>query len=975
MVLGKKKTKYKVRLNSGRVLGPLDLGRIRKLIKKGKITGDEQARHYPEGEWFPIRQESEIADILVAVLEGRLGKTDSKLAAPSEPTQAAQNETVILSGQSQENVEEQEEIEPTVIDTEPVEATVVEPIPTPIERIPTKSIVLQKESETRVKEISERQKRISSEKTVVFVRKGLEKQVSVGKTRLSGKDLIRITLLAIGLGYFGYEAFFEEKNEGGTALFREIQIQVPSPSEVSDPNQSKDLLDKAIPYYLQDTVTGYQTAAKAFLLAVNLDRSNIKALALLTSCYINLIELSAKDDRYFNTINQLIEMAKAQGIDLLETVVAQAEYFVMMGRYDAAYQVIEQYFKTHQPTPEIAFYVAYAFFEKGDFQSAAKFLNRVTDDQAFSPKVFYLRAMLQERFGQFREALEDYRKAINKNPNHVKSHIKIASLALRNAELKIAKSEIDFVMKQPQNLDPTLLAEALYIRGILRKQEKSFVSALGDLELAVKLDRTKIEYVIELYNARYEAGESSGRLRDEARMYYHMAEGEKFFAKKQYEEAQEQFLSARGMNLKSPLPLIRLGDLFYLNHDYSNALFNYSKAAEIGSKNIEAHSKWIKLLIETYQWDKAREALERFSSFSGGKRKADQLYGDLSFKQGFLADAEVYYRKAIGRDTADPLLFVQYAEALRRQRKYGDALFYFGLARRYDPSNPEAIVGTSQVIADSDSVFRAIEFLQSELQFAGEVKQPLLVGLAKLWMRTSDFDRTQSVINQAMAVKAGFADAYLVQAELHLKRNRNDKRQLEKALDAYKAYSDLKQSDPSGYLERFKIYVDLVDYPKAQEELDRVFARFPAFPNHHYWRGVLYSKQGNRRRAIEEFKKEVDSHPNNIGALVELGKELIQEGYVLDALNQFSVAMRLAPSQGEPKQMAGYANFLLKNYEGAISLYRAAVAADPGNPMIYKRLGQALMTVGQKEEAAQAFRKFLELAPDAPDRAEIQQYL
>jgi len=72
--------------------------------------------------------------------------------------------------------------------------------------------------------------------------------------------------------------------------------------------------------------------------------------------------------------------------------------------------------------------------------------------------------------------------------------------------------------------------------------------------------------------------------------------------------------------------------------------------------------------------------------------------------------------------------------------------------------------------------------------------------------------------------------------------------------------------------------------------------------------------------------------------------------------------------------MSGYANYLLKNYSGAIALYNAAIARDPGNPLIYKRLGLVYRDVGDLQKAADSFQRYLQMEPDAPDRAEFARY-
>ena len=59
---------YQVKLSSGRVLGPLDLGRITQLIVKKQITGEEVARLNPVGEWKPITQFPEIVSLFLVKL-------------------------------------------------------------------------------------------------------------------------------------------------------------------------------------------------------------------------------------------------------------------------------------------------------------------------------------------------------------------------------------------------------------------------------------------------------------------------------------------------------------------------------------------------------------------------------------------------------------------------------------------------------------------------------------------------------------------------------------------------------------------------------------------------------------------------------------------------------------------------------------------------------------------------------------------
>jgi beta-barrel assembly-enhancing protease len=58
--------------------------------------------------------------------------------------------------------------------------------------------------------------------------------------------------------------------------------------------------------------------------------------------------------------------------------------------------------------------------------------------------------------------------------------------------------------------------------------------------------------------------------------------------------------------------------------------------------------------------------------------------------------------------------------------------------------------------------------------------------------------------------------------------------------------------------------------------------------------------------------------------------------------------------------------------ESALSSYRRAIELDPRAAEAWRGLGLVLQKKGDAEEARTAFRRYLELAPDAPDRAHVE---
>jgi serine/threonine-protein kinase len=69
---------------------------------------------------------------------------------------------------------------------------------------------------------------------------------------------------------------------------------------------------------------------------------------------------------------------------------------------------------------------------------------------------------------------------------------------------------------------------------------------------------------------------------------------------------------------------------------------------------------------------------------------------------------------------------------------------------------------------------------------------------------------------------------------------------------------------------------------------------------------------------------------------------------------------------------AGRKRFLASDLEGAIRQFERATTLSPSDPRAYRELGRARMRTGAVDDAIRAYRRYLELAPEAPDRAVVK---
>lgn len=993
--------RYKIALTSGRVLGPIQLDRIRLLILKNHIRGEETARQYPDGEWRKIHEFPEIAELIAAKLAGQLkderetteyrpilGESVDPYARTilqsDSPDSSEASEQDLLPGAEQSvsiEIQKPVGVKPSARRTPELEKTKVRR-PRPSARNEEKTIVSSREDETQVEvgeeestQISKKPKR-NHEKTVWIQKRTLGDRVLGRRNSWRRRILEPIFALvaAAAIGSTGYDVFLSEPPQKPFVRPAPVRPKLPdSLSKTADPGLSTKIYAEGVKFYLQDTVEGYRLAAEKFRKAAGYDPGNVKALALLASSYINLIDSSNKDEKYFEILAKLIEMSRAKKVDLPETVIANVEFYLVVNKGEAAQNQIIEYTKAHPSYGlEMFYYLALVFFNRGDLASAATFIGKFPDSKVYTAKIYYLRGQLAEKLNDLKTALEDYGKAMKFNPNHAKSYLRAAQILNNLGKLNEAKTGIEFLVNHPNLLSPIDLGRAYYLHAQSQELDRKWEVALYDMERAVQLEPENHDYLLELYTLRAKGGGPIQGFKKAARMYYFMGEGEKLIQKGQYQEALIELLRAREADDQSPAPLVKIGDLFGYMNNIEEQRRNYKLAAKLAPNSIEIWSKYIQVLIQSYEWAEATEAMDRFRKLQVSQSAIDKAAGDLLQKQGNFREAQVFYRKAMSRQAIDPSVYLAYAKSLMSTKNYKDAQFFFALALRGDPLNLDAVIQTAKCIAETDSIDHAISMLQDELNQRSGGHAELLSAIAEFRIQKGEWGDAQQVINQALQANPDYGYAYKVQAQIYMNQEGIDKKALDKALDAYKSFSDRNPSDPTGYFERYKIFARKSNYEKAGEELNRVYEIYPKYPNLHFYLGALYALQGNHAVAVEEFKKEVANHPNSVQGLIALGRELLEMGNATDALKYFTQAMQLEPRSSEAKQNAGWANRALRNYPAAVALLSGAIAIDRANPTLYKRLGIVYRDMGDYGAACKAFKKYLEMEPDAPEKADFQ---
>ena len=168
-------------------------------------------------------------------------------------------------------------------------------------------------------------------------------------------------------------------------------------------------------------------------------------------------------------------------------------------------------------------------------------------------------------------------------------------------------------------------------------------------------------------------------------------------------------------------------------------------------------------------------------------------------------------------------------------------------------------------------------------------------------------------------------------------------------------------------------------YDRALTMLDKLEHGNAPDRNHwtlYYSRGIALERSKQWTRAESDFLKALELSPDEPDVLNYLGYSWIEQGINLDkgkAMVEKAVAQR--PTDGYIVDSLGWAYYRFQDFPKAVEVLERAIELHPEDPAINDHLGEALWSVGRKEEARFQWQRALIFKPDAELQAELEEKL
>ncbi len=995
---------YKIRITPDRVLGPLEFDRVKALVQKGRIHGEEPTSTAPYHSWTPFASFPELSDLLLKKLESDsvrkhgVAEEESELPATKTIINNEPTKTLAVDPEGSRNSKNLSDVDesyemPTLLniktpekkhdDNPDLEKTMIN-LPGVIDSQGIDGGVTKMLSLEHVEQAltpyspAEKSPALLTEGGLPVKRGffGIGKPVDAseyvtetGKKRLMSRNTA--ALLALGILLITLWQAQEEEDHDPSNLFprwhsfRYIEVNFPPRLGITaDPALSADLTERGIEVISHETPGSYIRAIRDYFYpAVGKNPKNSDAKALLATCYMRLSETIPRDQRFFETIEKLLLPGPPQGQWTPDYVVARSEYYQMLNRYDQAQETIDAYLRV-RPTPEILYQRAKIAYERREIDTALNMIAKAIPPenlQKANPRHLLLYANLLEKKGQKDGALENLKRLKKESISYGSGILFYADFMLRNGKPKEAILALRFLVNRPDLLEGMQRAEAFAVTAKAFESLNMMVQAFRFAKAAYKTHYSRDEAEDLLFRIKSKIPQFKDA-------YTFVVAGRQKEKAKETDKAISNYVMALEKNRRDAIPFMMLARLYEEKGDVYEAIDRYQKALfDTPEKPIEAAISLARIYIARFDLEKAKNLINRAEQMAlASKEHLDQvlyLKAAKEIKLKRIDLAEVYFGKALARGSRFIDLYLQMGDLETERKNEKLAEFYYSVALRYEPFQPKAMLGVALTRFHLDSPSRAVSFLKDKLNTQPN-SAAIMTNLAIIYLRSGDQLSGKNYLQNAIRSDSKYAEAFRLLGDLtkdegnHQSDYSAKRHSYRYALASYEMYSKLAPNDPEGFKSTADLYFDIRDLGAAAKNYHKVLELTPNYPDVRLRLAQISRNGGDTERAMTLLSEEIKVNTKSDAAYVEMGNIYMARKDFALATKAFSEAAHINEKNSDALFGLGVVYHLQGGYDNALSLFMRVIKLDPLKADVYWQMGLIYQKLNNRVKAIQAFTNY-----------------
>lgn len=971
----------------GRIFGPFNIEQLFKQIDSGFIQGHELVALYPGGQWISISKSPEFYDRLLDVLSSeakpapapREKKTsERKPLSPQNPSPGSSEEgdtgdevTVTdvaiddagfnAGGFATNGPAGAPGTEPGLFNgaagaIPPGDSASIRAVPPPLEmsraRIAPPVAPVIELSDLKELERKERQKQ---------------------------SKLPFFLLFAAAL--IGATAFlFMPEERSSTITSNRVRLLAPRKNQKALPAAKiAEKYQRARGAFENDTFSSYQKAQSELVqvlegmpVGADFRAARAESLALLCMTYRELWPFSFQDATDINTLSLIKQEARSADPSGAKGATCEVIQYLLAGRYAEAQTLTENTLVEDAQAPVLFEVRGEIYAYAGDPTNALTYFNQAKLQWPAWQKILIQEARVLVKKGQFSQALELYEGVLKKVPSHV-----------------IAKTELAMLeFNQFNHLDRAMELWQAVLNSEERKSKPTEAKALIGLALISEkkgLEKRALEYAQKAFSAdplnkdakelvRRLGGETSigdKKISGQERVYL----GDQYVRAGDYLAAQAEYRAAYEADSRNAVAAMKAGRCLWQLNQSAEAIEYMKKAIAADAKLTPAYVQLADYHAQRFDYQAAAQVLRKIQGIQPSSYEVFRGYASLELGRGNNQGAVSFAQKALKLYENDVETLLIVAKGLMNQRDFQNAKSFAARAIELENSNTEAHAVFAKITVGLQGVDAGANYLQQMVNrlviTQGQQVPPAAidyrVALGEIYFQGERYGLAIDVLKQAISLDRHNKKAMLVLGKTLQAENRVNEA-LETLLNA--AVLDPSDADPI-YLSGL-LYDQAGKYDEAKHQFERVLKINPLYPRVHVQIGKVYLNQKDYKRALDEAALERAANPELVDTYLLAAEAYFGAKQYSNCAAEYQQATKRTRSAGLLVRMARCYR-LSGATESAESILRQALSLESGNADLYKEYGAIYHVKGMASEAVTAYETYLNLAPNAADRGQIEE--
>jgi tetratricopeptide (TPR) repeat protein len=600
--------------------------------------------------------------------------------------------------------------------------------------------------------------------------------------------------------------------------------------------------------------------------------------------------------------------------------------------------------------------------------------------------------------GQMNGAIEEYKKALELDPDNSMIYSEMAEMYLKNNRIREAVDTAERAIKaDPDNLEAHRLLSSVYVQIIGRANVQqppsvdTINNAIREFEEIVRIDPSERQAFLML-----------GRL--------YQVKGDRTKAAEIY----KAYLGIEPGSEEGATALAKLQMDAGNNKEAAELLEEFVKQQPESSAAFQTLGQAYSDLRE---FEKAAAAYRRASELDPDDLELKKSEAQALFFADKIDEAAQQYQELVANEPEDGLSLLRLGQIYRRQMKYDAAREHLKKAEQFFPDSLEVQFNVMLLDRDQgfldDALRRSADILKKsekpDGRYTDSEKQNRRVFLTHQGLLYSTLGKYDEAIRSFTELKSlasddndGSVDALIIDTYRNAKnidkafqyseqalKDAPDNRQLQmlhadlmaekgRVDDSIKALQQIaKGSEDLDILSMMaSIYQRARKFAEAQAVLDKAIQRFPQEPHVFFLLGALYEKQKKFSDAEGAFRKALQLNEDDAAVLNYLGFILADRGLKLEeAVKLTQKAVESDPVNGAYLDSLGWAYFKLNKLDLAEQYLKKAAIFSSTDPAIHDHLGDLYFKTRRFDEARTEWTKSLQLATDQDEANKVKKKL